>query len=79
MHKIIIQFCNFIFGKHKNNTLPRIWILAADMVLVIFAYIMASFLLAIDYFPNVVINWKISWLVPLCYLISFLITKTSKK
>ena len=44
MRKLIIRFCNFIFGKHKNNTLPRYWILAVDMIIVIVAYIVALFM-----------------------------------
>jgi hypothetical protein len=45
MRKLVTKFCNFIFGKHKNNTLPRVWILAVDMVIVILAYIVALFML----------------------------------
>ena len=76
MRKIIMRFCDFVFGRHKNNTLPRIWILAVDMALVIIAYVIASFLLAFNYFPNIVIDWKQAWLIPLVYLISFLISRT---
>ena len=76
MRKLITRVCNFIFGKHKNNTLPRYWILAVDMMIVIFAYIAASFMLALNLLPNISINWKQAWLVPLFYLIAFLITKT---
>ena len=42
MRKIVIRFCNFIFGKHKNNTLPRVWILAADMTIVIVSHSLDS-------------------------------------
>ena len=76
MRKLITRVCNFIFGKHKNNTLPRYWILAVDMMIVIFAYIAASFMLALNLLPNIIINWRQAWLVPLFYLIAFLITKT---
>jgi FlaA1/EpsC-like NDP-sugar epimerase len=76
MRKLVIRFCNFIFGKHKNNTLPRVWILAADMVIVIVAFVMANLLLFYDYFPNITINWKQTWLVPLFYLVAFLISRT---
>ena len=78
MRKLITRFCNFIFGKHKNNTLPRVWILAADMVLVIVAYVIASLMRAIDTYPlpNLIINWKLLWLLPSFYLVSFLISRT---
>ena len=46
------------------------------MMIVIFAYIAASFMLALNLLPNISINWKQAWLVPLFYLIAFLITKT---
>ena len=68
--------CDFIFGKHKNNTLPRVWILAVDMIIVIFAYVLANLMLAYDYIPNIRINWKQSWLLPMFYLIAFLISRT---
>ena len=76
MRKLITQFCNFIFGKHESHTLPRVWILAADMAIVIFAYIVANLLLSFDYLPNVTINWKQSWLVPVFYLAAFFISRT---
>ncbi|MCR5659750.1 MAG: polysaccharide biosynthesis protein [Bacteroidales bacterium] len=76
MRKIIIQICNFVFGKHKNNTLPRVWILAADMVIVIVSYVIANMLLYYEYLPNVTINWQQTWLVPLFYLVAFLISGT---
>ena len=78
MHKILTKICNFIFGRHKNNTLPRVWILAADMVIVIVAYIIASLMRAIDSYPvpSLGINWKLIWLLPSFYLIAFLITRT---
>ena len=46
------------------------------MMIVIFAYIAASFMLALNLLPNIIINWRQAWLVPLFYLIAFLITKT---
>ena len=78
MHKILTKFCNFIFGKHKTNTLPRVWILAVDMLIVIFAYIVASLMRSIDTFPipSLSVNWKLTWLLPSFYLVSFLISRT---
>ena len=76
MRKLIKSFCDFIFGKHQNNTLPRVWILAVDMAIVIIAYIFADLMLYYNHLPNFEINWKLTWLLPLFYLISFLISKT---
>jgi len=73
---MIKTFCNFIFGKHKANTLPRIWILFADMVIVIFAYALAIFMLFFRDIINMGLDWNRIWLVPIVYLIAFLITKT---
>ena len=76
MYKLITQFCNFIFGKHKSNTLPRIWILAADMLIVILAYVVALFMLYFKNFGDSFFDWSRIWLVPVAYLIAFLITRT---
>ncbi len=76
MRRIITKICNFIFGKHKSNTLPRVWILAVDMGIVIVAYVIANLLLYFSILPNVTINWKQAWLVPVFYLAAFLISRT---
>ena len=76
MRKLITKFCNFIFGKHKNNTLPRVWILAVDMVIVILAYIVALFMLYFKDFGASSFDWSRIWLVPVIYLIAFLISRT---
>ena len=73
---IIKKFCNFIFGKHKSNTLPRYWILIADMVIVIAAFVLAIFML---YFRDITASgydWSRIWIVPVAYLIAFLATRT---
>ena len=76
MRKLVTKFCNFIFGKHKNNTLPRVWILAVDMVIVILAYIVALFMLYVKDFGASSFDWSRIWLVPVIYLIAFLISRT---
>ncbi len=76
MRKLIRHFCDFVFGKHKNNTLPRIWILAVDMGIVVFAYILAVLMYFSTDLADLVINWKLIWIYPLPYLIAFLISKT---
>ena len=76
MRKIITQFCNFIFGKHKSNTLPRFWILAVDMVIVILAYLIAILMLYFRDISASSFDWSRIWLVPVVYLVSFLISTT---
>ena len=76
MRKIITRFCNFIFGKHKSNTLPRYWILAVDMVIVVLAYVFAIVMLYFRDISESTFDWSRIWLVPLTYLVAFLISKT---
>ena len=76
MHKLITRFCNFIFGKHKNNTLPRVWILAVDMVIVIVAYLIAIVMLYFQDIKASSFDWSRIWIVPITYLIAFLLTRT---
>ncbi len=76
MYKLITQFCNFIFGKHKNNTLPRVWILAVDMLIVIIAYIGALLMLYFQDIKASGFDWSRIWIVPIAYLVAFLISRT---
>ena len=76
MKTLIIRFCNFIFGKHKSNTLPRFWILAVDMIIVFAAYIVAILMLYYRDFGASIFDWSRIWLVPLAYLVAFLISRT---
>ena len=76
MRKIITQFCNFIFGKYKSNTLPRVWILAVDMIIVILAYFVAIFMLYFNDYGKSLFDWSRIWLVPVVYLVAFLISRT---
>ena len=75
MRKMITRFCNFIFGKHKSNTLPRYWILAVDMIIVILAYVMAILMLYFKDIAASVFDWSRIWLVPVVYLLAFLISR----
>ena len=76
MYKIVTKFCNFIFGKHKSNSLPRYWILFADMVIVFLAYVIAILMLYFRDITDSGFDWSHIWIVPIVYLISFLITRT---
>ena len=76
MHKLVNTFCNFIFGKHKTNTLPRIWILCADMVIVIVAYFITILMLYFQDIKASGFDWERIWIVPVVYFVAFLISKT---
>ena len=76
MRKIFTKICNFIFGKHKSNTLPRVWILAADMSIVVLSYVVALFMLYYRNFADSLFDWKRILLAPLAYFVAFLITRT---
>ena len=78
MRKLVTRICNFIFGKHKNNTLPRYWILATDMAIVFIAYVIAVVLVYFNDISklNLIFDWKRVWFFFLVYLVSFLLSKT---
>ena len=76
MRKLINQFCNFIFGKHNSNSLPRIWILAVDMVIVALAYIIANVMLYFNKIDMSSFDWDCMILVLVVYLIAFLLSRT---
>ena len=76
MRKIITRICNFIFGKHKNNTLPRYWSLTVDMVIVVLAYVVAILMLYFRDISASTFDWSRIWLVPVIYFLAFLISKT---
>ncbi len=76
MLKMIKHFCDFIFGKHKSNTLPRIWILAVDIFIVFLAYVIAILMLYFKDISASTFDWSRIWLVPVVYLLAFLISRT---
>ncbi len=76
MRKLINQFCNFIFGKHNSNSLPRYWILATDMVIVTLAYIVAILMLYFNRIELSSLDWSSMILVFVVYLIAFLLSRT---
>ena len=76
MYKLASRFCNFIFGKHKSNTLPRYWILAVDMLIVFVAYVLSLALLYFKDFHEALFDWDRIWIIPICYLGAFLFSRT---
>ena len=78
MRKLVIKFCDFIFGKQSNGSLPRAWVLVFDMIIVVASYFMAMVLL---YFNDMKQPyWSYDWhriiIVPVVYFIMFLIFNT---
>ena len=78
MRKLVIKICDLVFGKHSNGSLPRVCVLAFDMVVVIVSYLLAMVLL---YFNDMKqSHWDYDWnriiIVPVVYFIMFLIFRT---
>ena len=76
MRNIVTRFCNFIFGKHKNNSLPRYWILLVDIFIVIIAYAISLFMIYYNNLGSVVYDLTFIFIPVIVYLAVFLITKT---
>ena len=43
LQSIFFKICNFLFGKQANDSLPRIWVLAFDIVVLFVAYSISMF------------------------------------
>lgn len=76
MGTFLSQFCNFIFGRHKNNSLPRIWILLVDITIVIIAYAISLFLVYYNNLKQSVNELPYIISPVLVYLVIFLLTRT---
>lgn len=76
MRNIVTRFCNFIFGKHKNNSIPRYWILLVDIAIVIIAYALSLFLIYYNNLSGSINDFTYIFVPVLVYTITFLITKT---
>ena len=78
MRKLVIKFCDFIFGKQSNSSLPRVWIMVLDMIIVIASYLMAMVLLYFNDMrePYWSYDWNRITMIPVVYLIMFLIFRT---
>ena len=76
MEKIVSRLCDFIFGKHKNNSLPRFWILLVDISIVIVSYAISLFLIYYNDLGKSVSELKLIFLPLLVYIVIFSVTKT---
>ena len=76
MRKLVTRFCDFIFGKHKSNNLPRIWILLVDIAIVAIAYAISLFMIYYNSLNNIVDDLTFIFLPIIVYLFVFVLTKT---
>ncbi len=76
MEKIVSRLCDFIFGKHKNNSIPRTWILLVDLFIVIISYAISLFLIYYNNLGKFVSELKLVFLPLFVYLVVFRMTKT---
>ena len=44
MRTVLFKICNFLFGKQANNSLPKIWVLLFDVIVLFAAYLISMFL-----------------------------------
>lgn len=76
MRKLVTRICDFIFGKHKSNSLPRYWILLVDLVIVVAAYAISLFLIYYNHLDSVATDLTFIFIPIIVYLIVFLLAKT---
>ena len=76
MRKLVTRFCDFIFGKHKSNNLPRIWILLVDIAIVAIAYAISLFMIYYNSLNNIVDDLTFIFIPIIVYLFVFVLTKT---
>lgn len=78
MQTMFIKICNFIFGKQANNSLPRIWVLFFDIVILFFAYILSVFVVFFNSIGTGVLlwGWYRMFIVAAVYILMFLSYRT---
>lgn len=78
LQSIFFKICNFLFGKQANDSLPRIWVLAFDIVVIFVAYTISMFFV---YYHNLghdhlFKNWYRVFIVMGVYVVMFLTFRT---
>ena len=78
MRFLLLKFCDFLFGKQANNSLPRIWVLLFDIVVLVIAYLISMFLVYFNSLGKTDLfqGWQRIFLVIGVYIIMFLIYRT---
>lgn len=78
MRIVLIKICNFLFGKQANNSLPRIWVLAFDIIVLFTSYLISMFLVHYNNLSEGIMfrGWYRIFIVMLVYIIMFLAYRT---
>ena len=78
MRIILIKLCNFLFGKQASNSLPRIWVLAFDIVVLFISYLISMFLVHYNNLHESIMfrGWYRIFVVMFFYIMMFLIYRT---
>ena len=78
MRQLLFKLCNFLFGKQANNSLPRAWVLAFDIVVLLVSYLIAMFLVHYNNLHEGIMfrGWYRIFIVTIVYIVMFLIYRT---
>ncbi len=78
MRILLIKICNFLFGKQASNSLPRIWGLALDIVVVLVSYLISMFLVHYNNLHENIMfrGWYRIFIVLVVYIVMFLAYRT---
>ena len=77
-HKVFLKTCNFLFGKQANDSLPKIWVLSFDIIVLFFAYCVSMFFIYYNSLSKGTLfhDWYRIFIVMGVYIIMFLIYHT---
>ena len=78
MRSLLVRVCDFLFGKQANNSLPRIWVLLFDIVVLFVSYMISMFLVHYNnlHLGNLFIGWYRILIVLTVYIVMFLLYRT---
>ncbi len=78
MRILLIKICNFLFGKQASNSLPRIWVLTFDIVVVLVSYLISMFLVHYNNLHENIMfrGWYRIFIVLVVYIVMFLVYRT---
>ena len=78
MRILLIKICNFLFGKQANNSLPRVWVLAFDVVVLFISYLISMLLVHYNNLHENIMfrGWYRIFIVMIVYITMFLIYRT---
>ena len=75
---LLIKLCNFLFGKQASNSLPRVWVLAFDIMVIFISYLISMFLVHYNNLHEGIMfrGWYRIFIVTIVYIVMFLIYRT---